>query len=110
MQPNLRPQQRRNHGIKSPVMTKYLISLDQSGQMGAQSFEHFAKEPALSGAEGVGCDTVSTTRSCSKKGLPSRPEQLVREAKQLRSGGTCFWVEQRFSAAMKYPGKNGFSR
>ena len=36
------------------------------------------------------------------KSLSSRPEQLLREAKQLRSGGTCgcFWAAQRVSAAI----------
>ena len=32
------------------------------------------------------------------KSLSSRPEYLLREAKQMSSGGTCFWVEQGVGA------------
>ena len=40
-------------------------------------------------------------RWCSRETLSSRPEQIVREAEDLRSGGTCCW-----HAVYVLPGKS----
>jgi hypothetical protein len=77
--------------------------------LGLTSTTRWAGAPLL--AWGRPPSAVLRSEAPLARNLSSRPEQLLREAKQLRSGGTCccFWVAQRFSAAIKLASDFGAS-